>query len=48
MKAIQKFTKLLLAASCFISVITMNQVIEIKAADEDVGRFQHLATISQS
>lgn len=34
MKAIQKFTKLLLAASCFISVITMNQVIEIKAADE--------------
>lgn len=34
MKAIQKLTKLFLAACCFVSVITMNQVIEIKAADE--------------
>lgn len=34
MKTMQKLMKLFLAVSCFLSVITMNQVIDTKAADE--------------
>ena len=33
MNVIQKITKLLLAACCFVSLIQVNQTIETKAAD---------------